>query len=44
MGAVVQGDADATQRRAFGAAWQARVRRLLLEHADDPAVIRLERR
>jgi hypothetical protein len=44
MGAVVQGDADATQRRAFGAAWQARVRRLLLDHADDPAVIRLERR
>jgi len=28
-------------RRAFGAAWQDRVRRLLLEHADDPAVIQV---
>jgi len=44
MGPVLQGTADAAQRRAFGAAWQARVRRLLLEHADDPAVIRVERR
>lgn len=44
MGLVLQGSADAAQRRAFGAAWQARVRRLLLEHADDPAVIRVERR
>ena len=23
----------------FGAAWQERVRRLLIEHADDPAVV-----
>lgn len=30
------------QRRAFGDLWQDRVRRLLLEHADDPAVIRVE--
>lgn len=44
MGPVLQGNADAAQRRAFGAAWQGRVRRLLLEHADDPAVIRVERR
>lgn len=27
---------------AFAQAWQERVRRLLLEHADDPAVIRVE--
>ena len=40
---VLQGVADATQRRQFGAAWQDRVRRLLLEHADDPAVIRVSR-
>ena len=35
--------ATAEQQRAFGELWQARVRRLLLEHADDPQVIRLER-
>lgn len=33
--------ATAAQRRAFGELWQARVRRLLLDHADDPAVIRV---
>lgn len=27
---------------AFGAAWQDRVRRLLLEHADDPTAIRVQ--
>lgn len=32
-------DADAATRAAFGEAWQAWVRRLLLEHADDPALI-----
>ncbi|UGB38258.1 hypothetical protein [Frateuria soli] len=30
------------QRRAFGDLWQDRVRRLLLEHADDAEVIRVE--
>lgn len=40
---VIQGTADATQRRRFGEAWQERVRRLLLEHADDPAVVRVRR-
>jgi hypothetical protein len=34
-------DASAQVRTAFGAAWQDRVRRLLLEHAEDPAVILL---
>lgn len=38
---VIQGQADATQRQRFGAAWQQRVRCLLLEHADDPAVVRV---
>ena len=28
-------------RKAFGEAWQDRVRRLLLEHAEDPAVIQV---
>lgn len=44
LGSVMQGSADAAQRRAFGAAWQDRVRRLLTEHADDPRVIRVHAR
>ncbi len=43
IGLVLQGRADAAQRRRFGEAWQARVRRLLLEHADDPDVVRVRR-
>ena len=38
---VVQGLADAEQQRRFGEVWQDRVRRLLLQHADDPAVIQV---
>ena len=30
-------------RRRFGEAWQDRVRRMLLEHADDPAMVRVSR-
>lgn len=41
--AIMQGTSDANQRKAFGLAWQDRVRRLLIEHADDPAVIRVQR-
>lgn len=37
-------DASDGERAAFGSVWQDRVRRLLLEHADDPTVIRVERR
>mgnify|MGYP001548638669 FL=1 len=43
MGTAMHPGATATQRAAFGAAWQDRVRRLLLEHADDPAVVRVTR-
>lgn len=43
MGAALGPAATATQRTAFGHAWQDRVRRLLLEHADDPDVLRLTR-
>ena len=39
--AIVQGSADPAQRRQFGQLWQARVARLLLEHADDPAVVQV---
>lgn len=35
--------ATPAQRQAFGELWQDRVRCLLLEHADDPEVVRLER-
>lgn len=38
---AVQGQADAEQLAEFGRAWQARVQRLLLEHADDPAVLKV---
>ena len=41
MGAALDPAATAAQRTAFGQAWQDRVRRLLLDHADDPQVVRL---
>lgn len=44
MGRAMAPDARPEARRAFGAVWQERVRRLLLEHADDASVIRVERR
>ncbi|WP_255398837.1 hypothetical protein [Nitrosovibrio sp. Nv6] len=37
--AILQDRADDTQRSAFADAWQDRVRRLLLEFADDPRVV-----
>lgn len=43
MAAARQGRADAAERLRFGELWQDRVRRLLLEHADDDAVIRVQR-
>lgn len=41
MQACLNGQAGAEERRAFGLLWQGRVRRILLEHADDPALVRL---
>jgi hypothetical protein len=38
---VLSGQADEAQRREFGRVWQDRVRRMLLEHADDPAVVKV---
>lgn len=43
LGAALDPEATPQQRAAFGQAWQDRVKRLLLEHADDPAVIRVTR-
>lgn len=37
----LRGTASPAERRQFAELWQARVRRLLLEHADDPAVFPL---
>lgn len=39
MGLVISGQADAAQRQRFADGWQERVRRLLLEHADDPELV-----
>jgi hypothetical protein len=41
MELVMTGRADAVQRREFGRLWQDRVRRMLLVHADDPAVVKV---
>lgn len=43
LAAIMQGSADAGQRQAFAEGWQARMRQMLLEHADDPRMIRLTR-
>ncbi|MEO6801407.1 MAG: hypothetical protein ABI178_15830 [Rhodanobacter sp.] len=43
LGAALATDATTAQRTAFAHAWQDRVRRLLLEHADDPAVVQITR-
>lgn len=39
---IISGHADGAQRREFGRLWQERVRRMLLDHADDPAMIRVK--
>ncbi len=39
--AALNPGATATQRKDFAEAWQGRVRKLLLEHADDAQVVRL---
>ena len=43
MASALQPAATDAQRAAFARAWQDRVRCLLLEHADDPAVLRVTR-
>jgi hypothetical protein len=39
MARVVGGVADAREQAEFARLWQDRVRRILLEHADDPALV-----
>ncbi|MEO7051928.1 MAG: hypothetical protein ABI128_09710 [Rhodanobacter sp.] len=43
LGAALDPQASSQQRAAFAQAWQGRVKCLLLEHADDPEVVRLTR-
>ncbi len=42
MQAALAPQADITQREVFGKIWQSWVRAMLIEHADDPALIRVE--
>jgi hypothetical protein len=44
LGAILQGTADAGNIRLFGELWQDRVRRILIDHADDPDIVQLRRR
>jgi hypothetical protein len=44
LAAVFQRQADEQLQGAFAEAWQDRFRRLLLEHADDPAALRRAKR
>lgn len=39
MGACIAGEANEEERREFGRLWQERVRAILIDHAEDPAVI-----
>ena len=43
IGVALNPAATTEQRAALAQAWQGRVQRLLLDHADDPAVLRLSR-
>ncbi len=40
--AIVHGQASAAEGRLFGELWQERVRRILVEHGDDPRLIELQ--
>lgn len=41
MQLTMTGQANAAQRREFGRLWQDRVRRMLIDHADDTAVVKV---
>ena len=43
MQLCVSGRATAIEQRQFGLLWQERVRRILIEHRDDPEVFVLRR-
>ncbi len=37
--AIIHGDAEPADQQAFATLWQARVRAMLIDHADDPALV-----
>ena len=41
LGAILQGTADTGNTQMFGELWQDRVRRILIDHADDPEIVQL---
>lgn len=41
LGAILHGAASAGDTRLFGELWQDRVRRILIDHADDPEIVEL---
>lgn len=41
MQLTLTGQANVARRREFGRLWQDRVRRMLIDHADDPAVVKV---
>lgn len=41
MARCLRGDASGETQRRFAALWQERVRRIVIDHADDPAVFRI---
>ena len=41
LGAILHGTSDAGNTRLFSELWQDRVRRILIDHADDPEIVQL---
>lgn len=41
--AVIHGTATPAEKKLFGQLWQDRVKRILIDHGDDPAVVELQR-
>lgn len=40
--AIINGTANAAETRRFGELWQDRVKRLLIDHGDDPAIVEIQ--
>jgi len=41
LGTILDGVADVDALRLFGELWQERVSRILIDHADDPELVRI---
>ena len=41
--AVVRGTADEAERKLFGELWQDRVKRILIDQANHPEIVKIER-